>query len=177
MKGEPIAGGVGRYVHNVYTGCVCYGRAFRRKGQREARRGFIAAMEHSGSEDPFAKFLGIWVLESSDGRGRAAMPVREDFLQQAGVVQGGLIVTLADHALYRAVKSLLAPQESSVTVEFKVNFRSPARDGELIGEGRVVSRGGRIVVGDVDVVDQRGTLIARGIGTCLVRRADRVMLE
>ena len=42
-----------------------------------------------------------------------------------------------------------------------------------------MSRGGRIVVGDVDVVDkgQRGTLIARGIGTCLVRRADRVMLE
>ena len=97
------------------------------------------------------------------------MPVREEFLQQAGVVQGGLVVTIADHALYLAVRSLLSPQETSVTVELKVNFLAPARDGELFAEGRVVSRGNRIVVGDVDVTDHRGTLIARGIGTCMVR--------
>jgi acyl-CoA thioesterase len=127
-------------------------------------------VEDADKADPFAKFLGIRVLESSEGKGKAVMPVREDFLQQAGVVQGGLVATLADHVLYLAVRSLLSPEETSVTVELKVNFISPARDGDLIGQSHVVSRGNRIVVGDMEVTDHRGTLIARGMGTCLVRR-------
>ncbi len=127
-------------------------------------------VEGPGKEGPFAQLLGIQVLESSEGKGKAVMPVRQDFLQQAGVVQGGLIVALADHVLYLAVRSLLSPDEISVTVELKVNFISPARDGELIGEGRVVSRGNRIVVGDMEVKDHRGILVARGMGTCLVRQ-------
>ena len=127
-------------------------------------------VEDADKADPFAKFLGIRVLESSEGKGKAVMPVREDFLQQAGVVQGGLVATLADHVLYLAVRSLLSPEETSVTVELKVNFISPARDGDLIGRSHVVSRGNRIVVGDMEVTDHRGTLIARGMGTCLVRR-------
>ena len=130
----------------------------------------MGSAEETGKEDPFAQLLGIRVLESSKGKGRSAMAVREEFLQQARVVQGGLIVTLADHALYLAVRSLLSSQEVSVTVELKVNFISPARDGELFAEANVVSRGNRIVVGDVEVTDHRGTLIARGMGTCLVRR-------
>ena len=71
----------------------------------------MASAGESGKDGPFAQFLGIRVLESSQGKGKATMPVREDFLQQAGVVQGGLVVTLADHALYLAVKSLLSPRK------------------------------------------------------------------
>ena len=96
--------------------------------------------------------------------------MREDFLQQAGVVQGGLIVTLADHALYLATRSLLSPEEVSVTVELKINFIAPAKDGELIGRSKVISRGKTIVVGEVEVRNDRGTLIATGTGTSLVRR-------
>jgi acyl-CoA thioesterase len=121
-------------------------------------------------EGPFVQFMGIRVVESSQGRGRAVMPVRREFLQGAGVVQGGLVVTLADHAIYLAVRSLLAADESSVTVELKVNFIAPASDGELRAEARVVSRGNRMVVGEVEVKDDRGTLIARGLGTSMVRR-------
>ena len=50
-----------------------------------------------------------------------------------------------------------------------MNFISPARDGDLVAEARVASRGNRIVVGDMDVTDHQGKLIAKGIGTCLIR--------
>ncbi len=130
----------------------------------------MSGVNASAKEGPFVEFLGIRVLESSEGRGRSAMPVRREFLQGAGVVQGGLIVTLADHALYLAVQSLLGPDEYNVTIEMKVNFIAPASDGELSAEGRVVSRGNRIVVGDVEVTDDRGSIIARGMGTCMVRK-------
>ena len=129
----------------------------------------MSSIEEQGNEAPFARLLGLRVLESNDGKGKAVMPVRQDFLQQAGVVQGGLIVTLADHALYLATRSLLSPEEVSVTVELKVNFISPAKDGELIGQSKVISRGKTIVVGEVEVRNDRGTLIATGTGTSLVR--------
>ena len=101
------------------------------------------------------------------------MEVREDHLQTAGVVQGGLVVTLADHAIYLAVRSLLAPGEASVTVELKVDFIAPEKDGELIAEARVVSRGNRLLVGHVDVTNHLGELVATGIGSYMVRRGGR----
>ena len=121
-------------------------------------------------EGPFARLIGIRTLVSDGGKGKAVMPVREDHLQNAGVVQGGIIATLVDHVLYLAVRSLLKPNESSVTVELKVNFISPARDGELVAEARVASRGNRIIVGDVEVRDGSGELVALALSTYMVRR-------
>ena len=121
-------------------------------------------------DGPFTRFIGIKAVESSEGRGKAILPVRPELLQGAGVVQGGLVVTLADFALYLAVRSLLKEDESTLTVELKVNFIAPATGGELSAEASVVSRGNRIVVGEVEVKDDGGRLIARGLGTSMVRR-------
>ena len=121
-------------------------------------------------EGPFAEFMGIRVLESAEGRGKAVMPVRPEFLQGAGVVQGGLIVTLADHCIYLAVRSLMKEGQTSVTVELNVNFIAPAPGGELTATAGVVSRRNRIVVSDVEVHDDSGTLIARGLCTTMLRR-------
>ncbi len=129
----------------------------------------MAEVEDSGNAENFAQLLGIRALESVDGVGRSVMPVQKKHLQLAGVVQGGIIVALADHALHLAVSSTLSQDEFSVTVELKVNFIAPASDGELTAEGRVVSRGNRIVVGEMDVTDAQGAMVAKGMGTCMVR--------
>ena len=121
-------------------------------------------------EAPFAQLLGIRSGQSSEGVGVAHMVIEEKHRQRAGVVQGGLIVTLADNALFLAVQSVLDPGEGNVTVELKVNFIAPARDGELTATSRVISRGGRIVVANMEVADESGTLIAQGLGTCMVVR-------
>ncbi len=95
------------------------------------------------------------------------MVVQHQHLQRAGVVQGGLIVTLADNALFLAVQSRLDPDEANVTVELKMNFIAPAKDGELTATARVISLGGRIVVASMEVTDQNDTIIATGLGTCM----------
>ena len=96
------------------------------------------------------------------------MTIRDEHLQEAAVVQGGLIVTLADHALYLAGKTCLSPGQRSTTVELKVNFIAPAKDGELTATARVISGGRRIIVAEVEVTNDRQVLIARGLGTSLV---------
>ena len=130
------------------------------------------ASEPQGQEAAYeprvAKLLGIKSGVSKDGVGSATMLIRDDHLQDAGAVQGGLIVSLADHALYLAAKSRLRPGQASTTVELKVNFTAPAKDGELTATARVLSAGRRIIVAEVSVINDRQVLIAQGLGTTLV---------
>ena len=127
--------------------------------------------ESSSQQDgPFVDFLGVTAILSNDGTGKATMLVREDHLQAGGVVQGGLIAALADYALYLAVQSLISAQQMSVTVEMNVNFVSPGNYGRtLTAESNVVSRGNSIMVGEMAATDDQGKLIAKGLGTCMVR--------
>ena len=119
-------------------------------------------------EAPVTELLGIRSVTSADGVGSATMVIRNEHRQEAGVVQGGLIVTLADHAMYLATRTCLTPDQRSTTVELKVNFTAPAKDGELTATARVVSGGRRIIVVDVEVTNDQQILIARGLGTSLV---------
>ena len=119
-------------------------------------------------EAPFAALLDMRPGISADGVGTTSMIIQDKHRQAAGVVQGGIIVTLADYAFFRAVRSVLDPGKAAVTVELKLNFIAAAREGELTATARIVSGGRRIIVGDMEVTDHRQTLIARGLGTYLI---------
>ena len=118
-----------------------------------------------GQDGPFAELLGIRPGESADGVGTAFMTVADKHRQGAGVVQGGILVALVDYAFFRACRSVLREGEHAVTIELKLNFIAPARDGELTARSSIKSRGGRIIVGDMEIFGEEGQLIATGIGT------------
>ena len=120
------------------------------------------SIEHDG---PFAELLGIRPGVSADGVGTAFMTVADRHRQRAGAVQGGILVALADYAFFRACRSLLKEGEHAVTIELKLNFVAPAREGELTARSAIISRGGRIIVGDMEIVGAEGQLIATGLGT------------
>lgn len=109
--------------------------------------------------------LGIRPGESADGVGTAYMTVEDRHRQGAGAVQGGILVALADYAFFRACRSLFKEGEHAVTIELKLNFIAPARDGELTARSTIKSRGGRIIVGDMEITGPDDRLIATGLGT------------
>lgn len=124
--------------------------------------------EELGPRSPFAELLDIRPGISQDGVGSAFMEIQDMHRQTAGFVQGGLIVALADFAFARAVHSVSQPGQQPVTIELKMNFISPAKDGKLTATARILSQGRRIVVGDMDVTGENETLIARGLGTFML---------
>ncbi len=119
-------------------------------------------------ESPFAKHLDMRVADPDDGSSAVTMPINPNHLQQAGRVQGGIVATLADYAFYRAVRPLLRPGETTTTIEIKINFLAPAEKGELAATARIIRPGRRVMVGEMEVKDQDGKLIAQGLGTYLV---------
>ena len=119
-------------------------------------------------ESPFARLLGIRHHPTVDGVGLASMTIEDKHRQRAGVVQGGIIVALADYAFHLACETRLRAGQTAVTVELKVNFLVPAKDGELRAAARVVSARSRIIVCDVDVTGKDNELIAKCLGTYIV---------
>ncbi|OGP98147.1 MAG: hypothetical protein A2Z51_09360 [Deltaproteobacteria bacterium RBG_19FT_COMBO_52_11] len=88
--------------------------------------------------------------------------------QAYGVVHGGAIATLADTAVAFALMTLIQPGERVLTAEFKINFFSAVNSGEMFGEARVVHKGGRMVAADMEVKNEKGQLIAKGLATYMI---------
>lgn len=119
-------------------------------------------------ESPFAELLDMRVSDPEDGSSTVIMPISPKHLQQAGRVQGGIVVALADYAMFRAIKPLLKPEETTTTIELKINFLSAAEKGSLTGTAKIITPGRRLMVGEMEVQDGDGKLIAQGLGTYMV---------
>ena len=125
------------------------------------------------SRTPVNRHFQFRLISRSPESVTVSMEVLPDYLQEEGVVQGGIISAIADNAAVYAFVPDLGEEEGITSVEFKVNFLRPAtgEGGTLEATSRVVHRGRRIGVCDVEV-HQSGDLVAKGTFTYLfVRRA------
>jgi uncharacterized protein (TIGR00369 family) len=66
--------------------------------------------------------------------------------QQNGYLHAGIITTLVDSACGFAAFSLMPPGSQVLSVEFKVNFMSPARGQKFLARGRVIKPGRTLMV-------------------------------
>ncbi len=121
-------------------------------------------------DNPFLDFLGITVEEIRQGYARFSMAIRPEFRQGAGILQGGLSISLSSETAAHAVMTTLAPGENLTTIELKNNFLSMASEGRLIAEATVFKRGRILVIVDCIVRDDRGKDISRSSATLMVIR-------
>ena len=119
-------------------------------------------------ESPFAKLLDMRVSDPTDGTSTVVMPINPNHLQLAGRVQGGIVVALADYSMFRAIRPLLKPGEATTTIELKINFLAAAEKGALTATCKIISEDRMLMVGEMEVKDQDGKLIAQGLGTYMV---------
>jgi uncharacterized protein (TIGR00369 family) len=119
-------------------------------------------------ESPFSQLLDMRVTDPNDGTSTVVMPINPNHLQLAGRVQGGIVVALADYAMFRAIRPLLKPGEATTTIELKINFLAAAERGKLTANCKIISAGSTLMVGEMQVKDQDGKMIAQGLGTYMV---------
>ena len=117
---------------------------------------------------PFLNFVGVEIGDSENGFGRVSLSVQPHHLQAAEQVHGGLLAVLVDTALFRAVRSLLRKGQRTTTIELKVNFLEGTNSGRLTATANVVSNVDKLMVGEVEVANDEGRLVAQGLGTFLV---------
>ena len=114
------------------------------------------------------RFFGFRLLERSAGEAVLSMEIRQEHLQEGGVVHGGIVSALADTAAVYPFFPDLEGGRTMTSIEFKINFVRPVlpERGDLQARSRVIKRGRRIGLCDVEVT-QSGVLVAKGSFTYL----------
>lgn len=110
------------------------------------------------------------ITHLSPGELHIEAPFDERFTQQDGFLHAGIVTTLMDSACGYAAYTLMPPASRVLSVEFKVNFMSPAVGDEFRAEGGVVKPGKTLSVCE-------GKLFAlRGNGEKLVAMMQATMI-
>lgn len=97
---------------------------------------------------PFAKLIGVAVLEASPEKVVGELTVRDDLCTSGGILHGGAAMAFADSL--GAIGAFLSLPEGAVgttTIESKTNFLGGAKSGVTVrGETTPVHRGKRTSV-------------------------------
>lgn len=100
------------------------------------------------------ELIGASLTDIRPGWCEIRLPYRADLCQQHGYFHAGIITAIVDNAGGYAGFSLMPPNASVLSVEFKINLLAPG-DGELlIATGEVIKPGKNLVItrGDAWVV-------------------------
>ncbi len=115
---------------------------------------FEARIRASFARLTLMQTLGARLTKVAPGEVEIELPFRGDLTQQHGFLHAGIVTTIVDTACGYAAMSLMPANSEVLTVEYKVNFVSPAKGSRMIGRGRVTKPGRTLTVcaGDVFAV-------------------------
>jgi molybdopterin converting factor subunit 1 len=134
--------------------------------------GYEAFMELVGNHVPkppaYAELLGVRPLHAEPGHVRFEFHASEQFLNPAGVIQGGFLTVMLDETMGPAALSALGPGHMVPTLELKVSFLRPGRVGRLVADARVVHKARSVIFLEAELTDDEGNVIARSTATARV---------
>lgn len=117
---------------------------------------------------PVADLIGLQLVEVTPGTAVFVLQAERRHANPMGTLHGGILCDLGDAAMGCAVATTLEEGQSYTTVELKINFFKPVWEQRLTATGRVVKRSRRLAYTEADVVDEKGSLVAKLSGSCLL---------
>lgn len=114
---------------------------------------------------PFAKLIGMRLVDLKPDEAVIAIEMRDDLRQPSGVLHGGVTATLIDTAMAFAVRTRLAIDEATATIDLTVHYVRPHLSGTFTCTAKVVRAGKRIFTVSAEVHNEEGKLIATGLST------------
>jgi len=119
--------------------------------------------------DRFAEFLGIELLETSEGYAKSRMQISKEHLNGIGTVHGGAIFTLADFTFAVASNS---HGKVTVAINADISFMNAAKEGALIAEAREISRNHKLGTYTVEIKNDNGKLVAIFQGLAYIKKKE-----
>jgi uncharacterized protein (TIGR00369 family) len=126
------------------------------------------AISNIVNRSPYFSLLSMKIKELEWGTSVLEVELGEKHLQPFGYVHGGAIASVMDAATFWAVFPQVKDGMGLTTVEIKVNFLAPVREGRLVVKGRCIKIGKTLALGDATIYDGNGNLIAHGTAPMLI---------
>lgn len=106
------------------------------------------------AELPLVDILGCSIEEIGEGRCTARMAFKPELIRPGGTIAGPATMALADVAMYVVVLSLVGRVELAVTTNLNVNFLRKPGKADMIAHGRILKRGKRLAVVEVELFSE-----------------------
>ena len=115
-------------------------------------------------DDLFSQWLGISVLDITEGYSKIQMTVRPEMINGFGIVHGGIAFSLADSAFAFACNNR---NNLSVALDTSINFIKPINVNDvLIAEAKELHNGRSTGLYHITITNQRNHVVALFKGTC-----------
>lgn len=117
---------------------------------------------------PFWKLLGMELVDIKKGWAKVKLPFSRKLTHALGMAHGGAIFAPADSAIAMALLGMVARDQTLTTIEMKINYLRAFGDGAIIAEARIVHKGSNIALGEVEVTNDHGDIVAKALATCMI---------
>jgi uncharacterized protein (TIGR00369 family) len=132
--------------------------------------GYKLKVAESFQRQEVMKTLNASILDIRPGEIELEFPYQQSLTQQHGFIHAGTISTVLDSACGYAAFSLMPEDAAVLTIEFKINLLSPAKEDRFRAIGKVKKFGKNITVTDGELFaysDSGKKLIATMVGTIM----------
>lgn len=120
--------------------------------------GFDSRIRTSFARQGLMKTIGAALAKVAPGEIHIELTFSDRLTQQHGFIHAGIITAIADNACGYAANSLMPPDSEVLTVEYKINFLTPAEGEKFVAIGKAVKSGNTLTVckGEVWAFDNGG---------------------
>ncbi len=101
--------------------------------------------------------VGIELLEMAPGRAKTRLKIGPQHLNGLGIVQGGVLFTLADFALAAAAN---AHGNAAVLINSSISYAKAVSEGTLLAEAEEEAINPKLATYRIRITDQDGELLA-----------------
>jgi uncharacterized protein (TIGR00369 family) len=113
---------------------------------------------------PLHRALGITLEQHRPGFARICLRTSSVTLGGVGgSVHGGLLAAMVDMAMLQALYEMFEPgDEPAGTADLNITYLRPALTSRVYAEATVLRKGRHLAVTEVSILDENGTLCAKG---------------
>ncbi len=125
-------------------------------------------IETMKTKSPFYSLLGMELVDLKKGWAKVKLPFDHKLVHPMGIAHGGAIFSPADSAVAMALIGIVEKGENFVTIEMKINYLATFTQGEIIAEATIIHKGRNTALGDIEVRNEKGVLIAKALATYMI---------
>ncbi len=122
----------------------------------------------------FSELLGFIALDSVPGQASIALDLADRHMSTAGRAHGGVLFSLVDTAMGRAVITELPKEKGAATLELKINYFRPVISGRITAHAKLMNLTKRTAYLEGELKDEQGKVLARATGTFFVTDTRKV---
>jgi acyl-CoA thioesterase len=117
------------------------------------------------NQTPFYVTVGMELCGFEEGCSIVRLKTDQRHENLLGTVHGGAIASLVDTSCGLALALHMTENDVMITSSLHVDYMASVKKGDLVGRGKVIHMGKKLVRVEAVISDEEGKLIAKGYAT------------